>query len=122
MLDNGSYVPWVKTIFGNVKAFTKLQTAMLLHPLIKMALDQIVTAFPKVRKMAYKHFRYTADRVDKRLATKPDRPDIWTRILEKTGDPRKHGSLLTLNEHYVNADLFMIAGTETTATGRFYSS
>ena len=39
------------------------------------------------------------------------RPDIWGLVLEKEGD-----SGLTKREMYANANLFMIGGTETTAT------
>ncbi|KAF5853343.1 hypothetical protein GGP41_001912 [Bipolaris sorokiniana] len=40
-----------------------------------------------------------------------ERPDIWNLILSQGEDKR-----LPLNEMYSNVDLFMIAGTETTAT------
>ena len=52
------------------------------------------------------------ERVDKRLARDPDRPDLWTRILDKS----EGSDGLSLGEHHANASLFMLAGTETTAT------
>jgi cytochrome P450 len=57
------------------------------------------------------HFKYSTDRVDRRLAVKTARPDIWTQVLRREGD-----KALTLAEMHSNSDLFMIAGTETTAT------
>jgi cytochrome P450 len=57
------------------------------------------------------HFKYSTDRVDRRLAAETNRPDIWTQVLRREGD-----KALSLAEMHSNADLFMIAGTETTAT------
>jgi hypothetical protein len=57
------------------------------------------------------HFKYSADRVDRRLASRSTRPDIWTQVLRQEGE-----RALSLDEMRSNADMFMIAGTETTAT------
>jgi cytochrome P450 len=58
-----------------------------------------------------KHGEFTHARVDRRLAKKDPRPDIWGLVLA-----RDEESGLSLAEMYANANLFMIAGTETTAT------
>lgn len=55
--------------------------------------------------------KYSHDRVDRRLARKTNRSDIWTLVLRQEGD-----KALSLGEMHSNSDLFMIAGTETTAT------
>jgi cytochrome P450 len=57
------------------------------------------------------HFKYSTDRVDRRLSAQTTRPDIWTQVLRREGD-----KALSIAEMHANADLFMIAGTETTAT------
>jgi cytochrome P450 len=57
------------------------------------------------------HFKHSADRVDRRLASRTTRPDIWTQVLRQEGE-----RALSLDEMHSNADMFMIAGTETTAT------
>jgi cytochrome P450 len=57
------------------------------------------------------HFKYSCDRVNRRLAKQTDRPDIWTLVLRQ-----EDHNALSLDEMHSNADLFMIAGTETTAT------
>ena len=41
----------------------------------------------------------------------PERPDFWKLVLERQGDER-----LSVPEMHSNAAIFMIAGTETTAT------
>jgi cytochrome P450 len=64
-----------------------------------------------IKRARYLHFKYCIDRVDRRLAAKTERPDIWTQVLRREGD-----KALSLAEMHANADLFMIAGTETTAT------
>jgi cytochrome P450 len=64
------------------------------------------------KKLEY--WNYSKERVDRRLASTPDRPDLWTKILEKGAPDDPTG--LSMGEHYSLASLFMIAGTETTAT------
>lgn len=65
-----------------------------------------------IRKAQHKHFNYTKDRVNRRLSLTPERPDLWTKIIEKSKGPDG----LTLDEHHSNGSIFMLAGTETTAT------
>ena len=117
MLEEGEYTPWVKAVFAGVKFVTKMRAIRILNPWIQYLLERSLKQIPAMKRKAEAHWRYTASRLDKRLATMPDRPDLWTRILEKGGDPRKGASSLSLEEHYSNAWLFMLAGTETTATG-----
>ena len=47
------------------------------------------------------------------MAKEPDRPDLWSHILKRLD--KKEGGL-SLAEMHSNASIFMIAGTETTAT------
>jgi cytochrome P450 len=71
-----------------------------------------------IKRARRRHLKYSADRVDRRLASQTTRPDIWTQVLRREGN-----QALSLGEMYANSDLFMIAGTETTATlvsGLFY--
>lgn len=111
MLKNSEYVPWVQTTFDNVKAATRLIALKLTGPLARLLLEELVLRFPAIRNMAVEHAKYTQLRVDRRLAKTPDRNDIWSRILEHGHGP----SGLSREEHYANANLFMIAGTETSA-------
>ena len=57
------------------------------------------------------HNEFSVARVNKRMQQNDARPDIWGLVMEKEG-----GSGLTKGEMYANANIFMIGGTETTAT------
>lgn len=56
--------------------------------------------------MRLNHFQHTVTRVDKRLKEGSDKPDLWNLVEES--------NILTIEEMYNNAELFMTAGTETT--------
>lgn len=74
------------------------------YPLLKKLFDLLE---PKsVAAMRLDHFNHTVDRVNKRLRDGSDRPDLWN-LVEET-------NVLTLDEMHTNAELFMLAGTETT--------
>jgi cytochrome P450 len=60
------------------------------------------------RKM---HFKYSADRVDLRLARRTDHPDIMTLAFTQEEENK-----LNLGGMHSNAALLMVAGTETAAT------
>jgi len=116
MLDNSEYSPWVKAIFGGIKFGTGIRAIKMMSSVNRFLLDEILFRIPSLRKKQMQHWKYTTDRVDRRLAKTPDRPDLWSRILEKGDDPRSENPGLSLQEHYTNASTFMVAGTETTAT------
>ncbi|USW55658.1 Putative cytochrome P450 [Septoria linicola] len=71
-------------------------------------IKQIILRIPSVQAKFWEQFNYAAERVDRRLERQPERPDLWSKVI---GNPT-----LSLDEHYSNASLFMIAGSETTAT------
>ncbi len=112
MLEGSEYSPWVKTIFGSIKNATFFRGIRMHDPLSRYILDKLVFKSKKVRKMAWEHWRYTTDRLHRRLAREPEHEDLWAKIMAK--DEADGG--LTMGEHESNASLFMIAGTETTAT------
>ncbi|RYP69564.1 hypothetical protein DL771_006079 [Monosporascus sp. 5C6A] len=58
------------------------------------------------------HCQHSADRVNQRLQEGSDRPDIWNLVMSAEGSERE----LSIEEMHSNAELFMIAGSETTAT------
>ncbi|KAK3716388.1 hypothetical protein LTR37_006538 [Vermiconidia calcicola] len=112
MLHGGEYNPWVKTIFASIKNGTMFRSLRGQNAFLKYIMDNVVFRSKAVRKMAWEHNKYTVDRVDRRLKLEPEHEDLWAKILAK--DSEDGG--LSLEEHYSNASLFMIAGTETTAT------
>lgn len=114
MLNNSKYSPWVSAIFAGLKRAAKFRTLKLHSKFGNWLVEQLILKSDKVRQRQLEHWNYSKERVDRRLQTTPDRPDLWTKILAK-GAP-EDGEGLSLGEHHANASLFMIAGTETTAT------
>ncbi|KAK5120491.1 hypothetical protein LTR85_006146 [Meristemomyces frigidus] len=112
MLEDSEYSPWVKTIFGSIKNATMFRGIRVYSALTKYLVDEIIFKSKAVRRMAHEHFKYSAERVDRRLKRNPERPDLWSKVLEKSDGPDG----LSLGEHHSNASTFMVAGTETTAT------
>lgn len=107
LLEESDYTPWVAAIFGALKTWS-LSAAISRWELIN-AFVQLV--LPKSLKDGRKmHVEHTITRVDKRLARKTDRPDIWTYILRNSGE--KQGESLHPTEMHNNGSLFMIAGKQ----------
>ncbi|KAH6838505.1 cytochrome P450 [Chaetomium sp. MPI-CAGE-AT-0009] len=107
-LQATTYSPWVQAVFDSIRAIPIAQLIQY-YPLFQALFDLVE---PKaVRDMKYNHFRFSADRVDKRLERGSDQPDIWNLVLSAQGDKK-----LTLDEMYCHADVFMLAGSETTGT------
>jgi cytochrome P450 len=109
LLDKSEYTPWVKAVFGQIRhiSFSRL---VLEYPW----LGSITKSFmPRsTRELTEFHYNHSAERVDRRLEQGTDigKPDIWSLIMqnEKLG--------LTRRQMYADAQTFMLAGTETTAT------
>jgi cytochrome P450 len=59
------------------------------------------------------HISFAAEKVDKRMAQKTERPDIWGYV---TKNSHVEGEALSVNELHSNGATFMLAGTETTAS------
>lgn len=59
-----------------------------------------------VQKQQLDFHNFSVERVERRLARPPSRPDLWTTILAKSEGPDG----LSLLEHHSNAGVFMIAG------------
>lgn len=114
MLEGGEYSPWVKTIFGAIKAGTMLRVVRWTSAIGAWFIDNVVFKTKAAREKQFEHQKYTDDRIDRRLQREPEHPDLWTKILEKGQDASEGG--LSISEHHSNANLFMVAGTETTAT------
>ena len=76
------------------------------YPWIKAIFDRMEPR--SIAALRRDHFHHTVSRVDRRLREGSDKPDLWNLILE--------ADVLTLGEMHVNAELFMLAGTETTGT------
>ena len=112
MLQDSEYSPWVKTIFSSIKTATQFRSLRQFHEVFRYLLDDVMFATKGAQQKLKEHQMYTSDRVNRRMQREPEHPDFWTKILAKN---EEEGGL-SLEEHYSNASLFMMAGTETTAT------
>lgn len=106
MLEDGEYSPWVKTIFGNIKFGTRLRVVKNINNFIKFVIETVLGLIPSLRAKQWEHWKYTTDRVDRRLSNTPERPDLYSRILEKSQGPDG----LSLQEMYSISSVFMLAG------------
>jgi cytochrome P450 len=112
LLQEAKYTPWVSSVFSHASITIPIQVIRSwgLSKLFQMCVS---TKTMEQRKI---HMSHSSDRVDARLARKTDRPDIWTYVLRHSEDEENRGKGLLPTEMYSNAALFMLAGTETTAT------
>jgi cytochrome P450 len=108
LLETQDFNPWLQGIFDQI-FYACVSRAFQYFPLLW---DLVKRMIPKsVHEMAEASVKHSADRVDKRLAMATERPDIFGLVLK-----HEAGSKMSLQEMHANADLLMIAGTETTAT------
>jgi cytochrome P450 len=112
LLQESKYTPWVATIFGHIN-YISIVTVIRQWGLERLVAMCLPLKSAEKRKI---HMKYSSDRVDKRLARKTDRPDIWTYITRHSEDEEHKSKGLLPTEMYSNGALFMLAGTETTAT------
>jgi cytochrome P450 len=110
MLDNAEYDPWVRIIFASIKAGTFVRV-LSCYSWARRLFDKFLPA--SMDKKRLDHFNHSATRVAKRMEKGRDTEgvDLWDLVINQ-----KDGRGLTRPQMEVNASLFMIAGTETTAT------
>lgn len=108
LLETQEYNPWLQGIFDQI-FYACVSRAFQYFPLLWSIVQRLI---PKsVHEMAEASVKFSADRVDKRLEMETERPDIFGLVLK-----HEAGSKMPRQEMHANADLLMIAGTETTAT------
>ncbi|KAK0642551.1 Cytochrome P450 monooxygenase rdc4 [Lasiodiplodia hormozganensis] len=110
MLEAGEFTPWVRAVFAWNKAID-LSRLTLEYPVLDWLAKRLTP--PSLVEMERMHHAHSADRVDRRLELGSDEPDIWNLIL--SAEEKGNGGL-DKKDMYINAGVFMIAGTETTAT------
>ena len=106
MLEDGEYSSWVKTIFLGIKNGSHLRAIKMSSSVGKFVVEKWLNSSDVVRRKQAEHWNYSKERVDRRLNKSPERPDLWSKILEKSSGPDG----LTIEEHRSMASLFMIAG------------
>ncbi|CAI6339310.1 unnamed protein product [Periconia digitata] len=110
MLESSELTPWVKTVFASMKSGSIAHRLGSEYPIIGYLMKNFMPE--SVREMQRAHFEHTVQRVDLRLEDDGNQkhPDIWSLVLNN-GDEQ-----LTVPKMHANAAMFMVAGTETTAT------
>ena len=113
MLAKGEVIEWVKIIFGNIKSFSIIRAVKALHPALDWFCTRVLFEMGSVKASRLTHWNFTKDRIDRRVQLEnPERQDLWTTVINSAQKPGG----LSLDEQHSNASIFMIAGTETTAT------
>ena len=109
MLDTGEYTPWVKAVFEGLKFGTYVRIARE-YPWINSIMEAL--APQTLRDAQALHFDHSVERVNRRMerGDDPSKADIWKLVLSKGSE------VLNPKEMHSNASVFMLAGTETTAT------
>ncbi|PSN70456.1 cytochrome P450 [Corynespora cassiicola Philippines] len=107
-LDQGKNSAWIDLMFSNFR-FVQLLNVVRHYRLLFWLIQ---TCMPKsVLEEAATHTRNSCESVTRRLARKEARPDIWGIVLKREGADR-----MPRGQMDANSFLFMIAGSETTAT------
>jgi hypothetical protein len=108
LLEAQEYSPWLQGIFDGI-FYACVSRAFQYFPTLWKVVQLFIPR--SVHEAAEASVKHSADRVDKRLAMDTERPDIFGLVLK-----HETGSKMPRREMHANADLLMIAGTETTAT------
>lgn len=108
LLKGTGNVGWVTSIFSSVK-INSLRRVARYYPWCSYFLNSLLPRSLKKRQAS--HYQSRKDRVDWRVDQSLDRPDIWGLVMSQ-----KESLRLSRDEMYANSQLFMVAGTETTAT------
>ncbi|KAF3034418.1 hypothetical protein E8E12_006026 [Didymella heteroderae] len=111
LLDQSELTPWVQAILGDVQRMSVSRLAReykVLNLLVKMFTPK------QFIEGAHFHYNHSYERVEKRLERGIDigKPEIWKLAMEKTDDL----SDVSKRQMTAQAQAFMMAGTETTAT------
>lgn len=111
LLERSEYNSWVRVIVATIKVVT-IRIVVFYHiPFASKIMPLLVPKSMKAKRDA--HMKFAEDRVRERLERKTDRPDLWGLI---TGGPDGKKARLSLDQMVGNAALFMVVGSETTAT------
>ena len=109
-LENIEYHPWMSNIFKGIKKLNTL-IVVVAFPLLQAIMSCAVMLYPKALEGQRVHREYTRAAVRKRLASKTENKDFMSYIIR----PKNVGGL-TVDEIDANADLIVMAGSETSAT------
>lgn len=110
MLESNGYTPWLKAVFQSVRVFPYIQIIEA-YPMLKALASALEPKW--ATQMKNDHFKHSADRVDERLKKGSDQPDVWNLVMNA-----QEGEGLSIEEMHSNAELMLLAGSETTGPDR----
>ncbi|KAI0100353.1 cytochrome P450 [Nemania sp. FL0031] len=105
MLENNQYSEWVAMSFRALKVVPAL-IFINFYTLTKSIFRFVEPN--SMKRMRLDYLNHTAARVDKRLQQGSNQPDLWNCV--------EGSDVLTPGEAYANAELLMVAGTETSSS------
>jgi cytochrome P450 len=113
-LRDSRYHIWVNMVFKNIAAIPILAIRAK-YPLFRYwdRIQGLFTDNQSIIRARREFFAMAQDRVTARLATQTGKPDFFSFILQNQG---KENRALTRGEMDANAAVFLVAGSETTAT------
>ena len=107
-LESAENHPWVAAAFTGVK-ISQLTACFTYFPPLNILVSYLTPAF--LKEKVHRHFVYSRDQIEKRIARKSDRPDFMRFILENN-----HEDGMTRDEIHATVQLLVLAGSETSAT------
>lgn len=109
-LRDQDYHPWALLVFQTAKA-TSILTTIRKYPILEKISKSLVPKDAIAKRREF--FQLSTSRVTERLEKETARPDFMTYIMRNQDSQEKR---MTRAEIDSNANLFLIAGSETTAT------
>jgi cytochrome P450 len=107
-LEEGKYHPWVALVFESVWAVS-IMGAIKQFPWLNFAFESLMGGV--MRRTLTHHAQLAIEKVDRRLAKKEGRGDFLDAIMKHSGSEKE----FTQGEIYSNANLLIMAGSETSA-------
>jgi cytochrome P450 len=107
LLIKNEFSPWVNSIFESLKMLPFVQMINYYRPL-KAIFERFEPKSITEQRIA--HCKHSEERVNHRLQEGSDQPDIWNLVMAA----QESGEGLSLEEMHSNAEIFMLAGSETT--------
>lgn len=107
-LESNSYHPWVRMIFTTFRYVTIVRSMKRLSPFWKLLYNPMPKIFSQSRMDT---MQMTREKVHRRKQRSPEYIDFLTHLLEAEAK-----GTLDIEDVYVNSDLLIVAGSETTAT------
>ncbi|PVH82038.1 cytochrome P450 monooxygenase-like protein [Cadophora sp. DSE1049] len=108
-LETGKNSLWMTAVFQNLKTVAFMRIARG-YPLLNFALQTAIKWSPSVARATMKLRKDSQDKMARRLALDTDRKDFTSHFL------KHRDGIMTDNDLLSNASLFILAGSETSAT------